>query len=37
VTSGDLRQVDGLASGTVIVRVPPANLEDGSAVVVRTQ
>jgi RND family efflux transporter MFP subunit len=37
MSSGDLRQVDGLASGTVIVRVPPANLRDGSAVVVRTQ
>ncbi|HEY3808909.1 MAG TPA: efflux RND transporter periplasmic adaptor subunit, partial [Steroidobacteraceae bacterium] len=37
ITSGDLRQVDGLASGTLIVRAPPANLKDGSAVIVRTQ
>jgi RND family efflux transporter MFP subunit len=36
-TSSDLRQVQGLAGGTVIVRAPPPELRDGSAVAIRQQ
>ncbi|HEV7986578.1 MAG TPA: efflux RND transporter periplasmic adaptor subunit [Steroidobacteraceae bacterium] len=34
---GDLRLVDGLATAAEVVRVPPPNLRDGSAVAVRKQ
>ena len=34
---GDLRQVEGLGNGAEIVRSPPANLQDGSAVAIRKQ
>ncbi|MGA8707579.1 MAG: efflux RND transporter periplasmic adaptor subunit [Steroidobacteraceae bacterium] len=36
-TSADLRQVDGLTSGTTIVRAPPPNLRDGSAIAISKQ
>lgn len=34
--SGDLRRVEGLPAGAVLVREPPANLSDGAAVAVRS-
>jgi HlyD family secretion protein len=34
-TSGDLRLVGGLASGTEVIRVPPPNLRDGATVTIR--
>jgi RND family efflux transporter MFP subunit len=36
-TYGDLRLVEGLASGTRVVRAPPANMNDGARVVVNKQ
>ncbi len=35
-TYGDLRQVEGLTSGTRVVRAPPADMSDGARVVVKT-
>jgi RND family efflux transporter MFP subunit len=36
-TYGDLRVVEGLASGTQVVRAPPAEMNDGARVVVKKQ
>jgi multidrug efflux pump subunit AcrA (membrane-fusion protein) len=36
-TSGDLRLVGGVASGTEVIRAPPPNLPDGAAVTIRRQ
>lgn len=36
-SAGDLRRVEGIAAGTVIVRAPPDDLSDGAAVAVRQQ
>jgi hypothetical protein len=36
-TAADLRQVEGLAGGTVMVRAPPPELQDGAAVAIRKQ
>jgi len=36
-THGDLRLVEGLASGSRVVRAPPADMSDGARVVVKTQ
>ena len=36
-TYGDLRLVEGLASGTRVVRAPPADMTDGARIVVKKQ
>ena len=33
-TYGDLRQVEGLTTGTRLVRAPPADMQDGARIVV---
>jgi RND family efflux transporter MFP subunit len=36
-TYGDLRSVEGLASGTSVVRAPPAQMKDGARIIVKKQ
>jgi len=36
-TYGDLRQVEGLTTGTRLVRAPPADMQDGARIVVNKQ
>jgi hypothetical protein len=36
-TYGDLRMVEGLASGTRVVRAPPADMGDGARIAIAKQ